>query len=226
MGELESRLTALAAELEWPATPPVSVRLEPAAARRPRRGLVLAVALAVLAVALAFAVPESRSAILRFLHLGGVTVERVTTLPDADEHSLGSDLGVPARREEAEAALGGKVELPRVGGDPQLYVRDGIVSALLAAPEPVLVSQFRSPDGASILKKVAGLATVVEPATIDAEREGLWIAGAPHVAYWLTAPPRLAGNVLLWEQGGVTYRIEGKTLTKERALELAREMPG
>ena len=53
---------------------------------------------------------------------------------------------------------------------------------------------------------------------------GLWIAGEQHVVYWLEAPPRLAGNVLLWEDGGVTYRIEGKRLTKERALELAREM--
>ena len=40
----------------------------------------------------------------------------------------------------------------------------------------------------------------------------------------LDAPPRLAGNVLLWEDGGTTYRIEGNHLTKERALELAHEM--
>jgi hypothetical protein len=225
MSELERKLTALAAELDWPATPPVSVRLEPAPSGR-RRGLALAVALTVLAVALAFAVPDSRSAILRFLHLGGVTVERVTTLPEAEERALGSDLGIPASREEAEAALGGPVVLPRVSGTPQLYVRDGIVSAVLATPEPVLVSAFRSPGGGSILKKVAGLSTVVEPATIDAEREGLWIAGGSHVVYWLTAPPRLAGNVLLWEDDGVTYRIEGKELTKERALELARELSG
>ena len=143
----------------------------------------------------------------------------------AEERSLGADLGQPASRDDAEAALGGPLVLPQVSGTPQLYVRDGIVSALLATPEPVLVSAFRSPGG-SILKKVAGLATVVEPATIDSAREGLWIAGGAHVVYWLTAPPRLAGNVLLWEDDGVTYRIEGASLTKERAIELAREMRG
>src|SRR5262245_8333275 len=132
MSELERSLIALGAELEWPATPPVSVRLEGAPAVRRRRGLVLGVALAVIALALAFAVPDSRSAILRFLHLGGVTVERVTTLPAAEERSLGSSLGVPASRDEAEAALGGPVALPRVSGDPELYLRDGIVSAVLA----------------------------------------------------------------------------------------------
>ncbi len=73
---------------------------------------------------------------------------------------------------------------------------------------------------------MAGISTGVEQARIDAETEGLWIAGEQHVVYWLAAPPRLAGNVLLWERDGVTYRLEGRTLTKERALELARELGG
>jgi hypothetical protein len=70
---------------------------------------------------------------------------------------------------------------------------------------------------------VLGISTV-EDVEIGEQLHGLWIAGEEHVVYWLQAPARLAGNVLLWEDGGVTYRIEGKRLTKERALELAREM--
>ena len=94
---------------------------------------------------------------------------------------------------------------------------------MLATPAPVLVSQLRASDGGTLLKKVAGMAGTVETAQIDGGPTGIWIAGQQHVVYWLDAPPRLAGNVLLWEDGGVTYRIEGKLLTKERALELARE---
>src|SRR5204863_2740785 len=69
--------------VDWPATPDVAARLE----LRPRRRLaiVAAVALAAAALAAAFAVPQSRSAILRFFHLRGVTVERVGTLPRAQE---------------------------------------------------------------------------------------------------------------------------------------------
>jgi hypothetical protein len=225
MSELERALGMLAAELEWPPTPELVLTLEPAARRRlERRGLVLAVAVAVVAVALAFAVPQARSAILRFLHLGGVTVERVSTLPAAEQRPLAVGLGEPVTRTEAEAALGGPVALPGMRGEPQLFERGGVVSTVLATPEPVLLSELRSGEGAALLKKVAGISTGVEPARIDEATEGLWIAGEEHVVYWLDAPPRLAGNVLVWERGGVTYRLEGRTLTKARALELARDL--
>ena len=54
--------------------------------------------------------------------------------------------------------------------------------------------------------------------------DGLWIAGEEHVVYWLagTAAPGRQRAALGGD--GVTYRLEGKTLTKERALELAREI--
>jgi hypothetical protein len=225
MSELERALSGLAAEVEWPETPVFELRVEAVARRRPRRrSLVLAFALVVVTVGIAFAVPAARSAILDFFHLGGVTVERVQTLPAAEERPLGAALGRPVTRAEAEGILGGPVRLPRVSGRPQLYEREGVISAVLATPEPVLVSQLRPLGGGALLKKVAGMAGTVESVEIAEGRGGLWIAGEQHVVYWLEAPPRLAGNVLLWEDGGSTYRIEGKRLTKERALELAREM--
>ena len=108
MSELERKLTALGAELEWPETPAFSLRLEAAPARRSRwrRPLVVAIALVVVAIGIAFAVPPARSAILDFLHLGGVTVERVSTLPAAEERPLGAELGRPRH-------------LRRGGGDPR-----------------------------------------------------------------------------------------------------------
>jgi len=229
MSELERKLTALGAELEWPETPAFSLRFEAAPARRSRwrRPLVVAIALAVVAIGIAFAVPPARSAILDFLHLGGVTIERVSTLPAAEERPLGAGLGRRVTYDEAEGILGGPVRLPDTNGQPRLYEREGVISAVLATPEPVLVSELRPLGGGTLLKKVAGMSlSTVEDAPIDARRHGIWIAGEEHVVYWLDAPPRLAGNVLLWEDGGVTYRIEGKRLSKARALALAREMTG
>jgi hypothetical protein len=228
MSELERQLTALAAEIEWPVTPPFELRLEPAAVvperRRRRRALVLALAAVLVAIGIAFAVPPARSALLDLFRIGGVEVERVTTLPAAEERALSARLGLPVSRTEAEALLGGRVALPASAGEPQLYELDGFVSAVLATPEPVLVSQFRPSSGGSLLKKTTASSTV-EHVRIDDDAEGLWIAGSRHVVFWPEAPPRLAGNVLLWEdRDGVTYRIEGKNLTRERALELAREM--
>jgi hypothetical protein len=224
VSELERSLAALAAEVEWPETPALSLSFEPAPRRRRRRPLVLTLAAVVVGVAIAFAVPPARSAILDFFHLGGVRVERVQTLPAAEERPLGAALGRPVSESEAEGLLGRPVALPETSGRPQLYERSGVVSALLAAPGPVLVSQLHPLGGEYLLKKVAGTATGVANVEIEPGLDALWIAGEQHVVFWLDAPPRLAGNVLLWEDGGITYRIEGKTLTKERALELARAM--
>ena len=71
---LERELRAL--PIEWPATP--QLRLELAHERR-RWPLVAAIALA--AVAAAFAVPQSRGAILRFFHIGADKIQFVDTLP-------------------------------------------------------------------------------------------------------------------------------------------------
>lgn len=228
MSELERSLTALGAEIEWPETPALTVRVEAAPhgrASRWRRPLVIALAVVVVAIGIAFAVPPARSAILDFFRLGGVTVERVSTLPAAEERPLGAELGRRVSYGEARGILGGPVALPDVDGRPQLYEREGAISFVLATPEAVLVTQVRPLGGGTLLKKVAGFSRI-EDADIDDRRRGLWIAGEEHVVYWMQAPPRLAGNVLLWEDGGITYRIEGRHLTKERALELARQMAG
>jgi hypothetical protein len=228
MTELERALAALAAEVEWPETPPFELRLEAVEPARPRRRrlLVVAVALALVAIGVAFAVPQARSAILRFLHVGGATIELVSTLPAAEERSLAADLGRPVDRAEAAAALGRDEPLPDSFGRPQLYLRDGVVSALVAAPERVLVSQFRSDAGPAFLKKVAGASTGIEWVELAPELYGVWITGEPHVVIPPAASPRLAGSVLLWERDGVTYRLEGPELTRARALELARALLG
>src|SRR5262245_1775206 len=157
MAELE-QLRALAAELEWPEAPDFAARLElvPRRARRRRRALVVALAAALLAVAVAMAVPPARSAILRLFHIGGVTGGPVSTLPPAEERPLASGLGVPVTAAEARSALGVDFALPRTNDTPTLYRSAGAVSALLAVPEPVLLSEFRS---GFMLKKFAASAT-------------------------------------------------------------------
>jgi hypothetical protein len=224
MAELEQQLRSLAAELEWPSTPPLALRLEPRrrAQWRPR-ALWVALAAAAIAVAVALSVPAARSAILRVFHLDGVAVERVRVLPPAPERPLGAALGPPVDAEAAQAALGVPVRLPKLEGTPRLHLRDGVVSVLLATPEPVLLSEFRS--NAFLLKKVAGGATNVSFRQVGGA-PALWIAGARHVLVLPAAPPRLAGNVLIWQRGSIVYRLEGRKLSESAALKLATEIEG
>jgi hypothetical protein len=53
----------------------------------------------------------------------------------------------------------------------------------------------------------------------------LWLSGRRHVFFGPGgAPPRLAGNVLVWQHGALTLRLEGRDLTLRRAQGLAAEL--
>jgi hypothetical protein len=227
MTVLEQALVRLGGELEFPATPDlaaaVSGRLEPRAPSRRRRALVLVPVVVVLALAVAFAVPPARTAILHLFGVGGVTVVRVDALPPAQERPLGATLGTRSSPDRVERDLGFRFLLPPTNHAPQLYETSFAAAALLAMPQPVLLTELRS-DGGGLLKKLAGTGTRVESVRVNGD-PGIWISGKAHVFIEPAAPPRLAGNVLVWQHGDVTLRLEGK-LTKADALGLARSITG
>ena len=107
MTELERALVVLGRELDLPPEPDLRSRVRDRIERRPRyrRALVPALALLV-ALGIALAVPDARSAILRFFNLGAVTIERVETLPTARERPLTAGLGPALSLREAEARSG------------------------------------------------------------------------------------------------------------------------
>jgi hypothetical protein len=223
MTELEHALVALGRGLDVPTAPNlaprVRARLEP---RRlwPRR-VALVVAVAVLAVGVAFAIPPARSAILRFFHLGGVTIERVDTLPRAEERPLTADLGLPVHLPRATRVAGFRPLLPP-GLRPRLYAWNDAVSMLVrVAAKPVLISETAH-GGLMWEKKYVALETQVVPVTVDGEA-GYWITGAKHVVEFQSGEPRLAGNVLLFLRRNLTIRIEGD-LTRLQALDLGRSL--
>ena len=214
MTELEQALASL--EIDWPATPSFELR---APARPVRPPLVVAIAVAlIIAVACAFAVPQSRGAILRFFHLGGETIERVNTLPPAAERSLRASLGFRISRAEGASLLGE----PFAAADVQLYRTGIVVSALL--PGDVLLSEARTGDDPVLMKKFVAGATDVEEILLAPGLTGLWIHGGRHVFMAPQLPARFAGNTLVWQRGGITFRLEGKSLTRPAAIRLARTL--
>jgi hypothetical protein len=76
------------------------------------------------------------------------------------------------------------------------------------------------------LTKLAGGATAVEWLTIASNVPGLWIHGGRHVFLAPALPPRYAGNTLLWQEGSLTFRLEGRSLTRGRAVALAATLLG
>lgn len=207
MSELEQALVEL--DVEWPATPAFDYRRR----RRPWLVPVLAAAL-VLAVAAAFAVPQSRGAILRFFHLGGDRIERVQRLPSAQQRALRESLGAPTTQAVARELLGRPFGVPGA----RVYLAGRVVSALL--PGNILLSELQTGTDPFLLKKLASAATTIESVSI-AGAPGIWIAGGRHVLLSPTLPARYAGNTLVWQRDGITYRLEGRRLELARATALA-----
>jgi len=214
----------------------VQRRLEPETARRKSRGVrSLAYALGILLVVLAMglaAAPEARAALLRILRVGVVRVflpettstptrspanatPEATMTPRVSTPPL--DLAGPTTLAAAEDALGSPILRPTYPldlGDPDLvFLQDW--------EGPLVILVWMRPDH----PQQARLALhILGPGTFAGK-------GAPNVvvttevngnpALWTEGPHQLllqsgrdtfrnlvTGNVLIWEQDGLTYRLE------------------
>ena len=224
----ERELRALAAYVAFPAdrdlAPAVRARLTAHPQRR-RRVFVAALAALVLALAVAFAVPPARSAILRFFHLQGVTIERVDRLPEV-KTSRPLDLGKPLTLAEARRTMHFRPLTSRLLGEPDRITWDGHQLWFVYGHTRLLVSQFLASGVPVYIKKVAEPGTTITPVVVNGGR-GFFLSGARHFLYM--APTRLirdervrlARDVLLWEHGPLTLRLEGQ-LTLAQALGIAR----
>jgi hypothetical protein len=225
MPELERDLRGVGRRLAFPPAPELvpAVRARLGEAPRPfarRRVLVLAVAALVVALAAAFAVSPARTAILHFFHIGGETIERVETLPNAPRRSPIAGLAGPMSLEQATERAGFRPILPPRHG--AIYADDGVLATYVG--RRTVLTEARSDLGMS--KKVASPETRLEPVRVN-DHDGLWIEGAPHVVMYFDSKGRgqekvvrIAGNVLVWAHGSVTLRIEGP-LSQAQALGLA-----
>jgi hypothetical protein len=229
MSQLELQLRELGEGIAFPPTPDLVSRVrervgpEPPARRLNRR--LLPVALAAIAVGVAFAVPPARTAILRFFHLGSVSVERVETLPAAEERPLAAGLGSAMSRAEAERRAGFAIVLPEGAEPKRFYARPGLIATFLGR---TLLAEMRG-DQFALAKKFVGGQTTIDFTLLDGQ-SALWIAGSPHVLMYVDDQgiprelrTRLAGNVFIWVHGDRTFRLEGP-LSEQKAIALAREI--
>ena len=229
---LERALVELGREVAFPPEPQVAARVGATLrAGRPerlrhRRGLAIAFAALVVALAVAFAVPPARSAILELLRLRGVTIERVEDAGrgrPAFDRATNRALGVQVSLEEATRRAGFRLLVPS-GEHPVTF--DGRFAGgavTFGWPDRRLFLTEFVGEATPYIEKQVGLAQRVDRVEVAGGR-GYWIEGA-HSVIFRTArgnvlASRAAGNVLLWEQGEVTLRLEG-AVSKAEALRIA-----
>lgn len=209
---MSDRLLAALRDLpiEYPEVP--EVRLAPTAA--PRRRLVPAVAI-VAAFLVVGSITPVRDAVADLLGIGVVRVIEVERLPV----DLGStlDLGV-------EIEMPTDLAWPAALGDPDAaFARDGELT-LAWGPSARLPDVADTGVGAILtrfdgtldpaVQKTIGEGTTLSIVTVDGRR-AYWIEGAAHSIVYIgpdgeviETSARLAGNVLIWEQDGHTFRFE------------------
>ncbi len=162
----EHELRALAPFVDLPdereLAPAVHARLRGRPQRR--RTVLVVVAAALAAVAIAFAVPPARSAILRFFHLRGARIEYVDRLPDVRTAPL--DLGVPVALADVGRTAGFRPLASDLLGRPDEVTWDGGLLWYRYGSTRLLVSQFRARERIDLVKKVVERDTMVIPVTV------------------------------------------------------------
>jgi hypothetical protein len=241
MSELERLLVELGRTMREPEPPPAArhatgrLRREHLRPQRLRLRRAVAVALVAGAVAGVAAVAPARTSILRFFHLGGVTVERVERLhlPQVSPRgplAPGREMSLA----RARARVSFPVLVPRRYQEPSHVLFYGsdppggqvtLVYGSLERPR-LLVTEFLGMRVEGVFDKKAGRRTAVEQVRVGGG-PGIWLGGAKHQFSFLDEggmtrayETRLAGNTLVWERGGLTLRLEGD-LSKPAAIRLA-----
>lgn len=215
------------------------------------RAVAVLVAALLLAAGVAAVTPASREAVAEWLNLPGVRFfaapeppaatsvlsepDSMASLADGDRLSL----------DEARRRVPFTVRVPDpslVGSPDQVYVAGGSATrrvTLLYRPRAglpeaggtgvgLLLTQFQA-EFAPFVNKGLPAGAALQSITVGGDR-GFWIEGTPHVLILRDRSgaigehrSRLAGNTLLWERDGITYRLES-ALSRDQAIRIAESL--
>jgi len=252
--DFEGRLSGIAAELDWPATPDLRAAVRRRIVTRPAwyasRWAMAAVAVIVIAAAL-LAYPPTRTAIADWVSLH-TSIKRTTSLSTPSPlppGPLGRRLGLGRQTtlSAARSAVSWRLLLPGGLGTPdEVYVQNppdgpaqGEVTLVYGARPgipvsgetgvSVLVTEARGTVDQNFFGKTVGPGTTIEPVSVNGH-EGWWISGQPHVFFFEDS----SGNARLETLRLATNTLiidDGGTivriegdLTRQQALDLAASL--
>ena len=249
MRDLEDALARLGPRLGFPAERDLSgavrARIEAGSGAERRRvswrpALAVATVLVGLTAGVLVFSPATRDAVADWIGLDGVriTYDDEVRAPIAEDLLLGDRVTL----EEAEDQAGFDVEtLGALGAPDEVYVRSdrpgGRVSLVYEAAPGLprtaetgvgaLFGQFEATYDVDIAqKKMLGERSTLEAVEVAGAR-GYWLGGGPHTVVFIDPngemradEVRLAGNTLLWQRGGIVFRLE-TALSRDEAVALA-----
>jgi hypothetical protein len=154
----------------------------------------------------------------------------------------GLNLGTRMELEQARGLVGFPLLVPSGLGQPDaVYVFNTNQVSLVYAPRAdlpqapqsisvgLLVTEFRATLDETLFQKGVPPGGRLEEVRVGANR-GFWISGVPHSFFYRDPSgnvqqdrSRLAGNTLLWEQNGLTLRLES-ALERDESIRIAESL--
>ena len=211
---------------------------------RPRARIFVATAATLLVLAVVLGVPTSREAVADLFGISGVQVHPMPTTGPSPRTTIDAslELGEPVSLREAQRRVSFPVLVPTargLGTPDAVYVRAaaGLQAVnLVYRPRPGFPAGYDNHVGL-LLSEYAGTATPyfdkyveagvpLSQVSVAGQWPGIYFPGAQEVYVRdpsdrvRTEPARLSGPSLVWERGGVTYRLEAN-IGRERALAIA-----
>ena len=203
----------------------------------------IAATLAVILVAAFLLTPDLAARAAEVLGLPGAQIFRISTTP-TPMPTTGAYVSFPGQRAasvaEASRLAGFQVREPAaLGAADEIYVelapvrvtlvyraRQGLPVTALPGISALIV-EFKGSLDAPILGKAIGPGTTLEAVPLSSGNAAYWLAGQPHQFFYRDSAGniqpdtlRLAGNTLLWDAGGITYRLEAQ-VAREEAVRIA-----
>jgi hypothetical protein len=248
---LSEALAELGAALDFPAAPPLATAVAAAIRTAPpargwsfgrplRRGLALGLVAALLLAGLAAAIG---------IALGGLRITFGGPTPGSllpDDLVVERAFGEPVPLDALPDRLGFAPLAPTVtqlGRPDHSFVRTPPAGGLLTlvwgdrpgyAADPdsglgVVITEFRADIGPEVFEKMIDSGVRVEAATVDGQ-PAYWVEGGEHFFFYrdengkiVESTLRLVGSTLVWEEDGLTLRIEGAPSLDE-AMRIAESL--
>jgi hypothetical protein len=201
----------------------------------------VAATLAVILVAAFLLTPRFADALGHLLSLPGVQIYQVPQSPTAQPNASSPTFAGQrvATAAEASRIAGFPVRTPAALGEPSaIYVETAPVRVTMVyasvkgipvspqAGVSAIVVEFKGTLETRIMSKAVGPDTFLDAVPLGSG-VAYYLSGKPHQFFFLdpggNLQPetlRLAGNTLLWEQGGYTYRLEAQ-VSREEAVRIA-----
>jgi len=197
----------------------------------------------VILVAVFLLTPAFVGALEHLLNIPGVQIFRIPNTP-TPMPTTGANVPFPGQRAtsvaEASRLAGFQVREPAaLGAADEIYVelapvrvtlvyrsRQGLPVTALPGISALIV-EFKGNLDAPILGKAIGPGTTLEAVPLSSGNAAYWLAGQPHQFFYRDGTGkiqpdtlRLAGNTLLWDANGITYRLEAQ-VSREEAVRIA-----